>query len=472
MSGNRDKFVTAAVVAITGAAATASLIIAWPGVALYDTIIQYGQVVSGRYDDWHPPIMARTWAGIEAVGLHGTGPLLALQLSFFWGGIALVALALAKARAPRSGIALSLAMLFPPVFDWTVAIDKDMQLIATMVAATAIVAWFRLARRPIPQWGSATAAVLLVYAVLTRANAAFAVVPLAWGLCGWGASRFVARSAILLGTTLVLLAALPPINHRLLGASASHVERTLPLFDLVGIAHYARLPTVPEVPTALWRAGERDHCYTPFFWDPFGNPATCGQIGDILTNDDDGRTPLFRNWLREIVHHPLAYAEHRAMHLNSNLRFLVPADEPSTAAPSGSQTNPWHIGATANLATSAMEEATKAICRTPLGAPIVWLAIAFTLWWALAGTPRQPARELGLAIAVSVCLLATSFAIVSIASDLRYHLWLFVGTLLAAAISAACSGVPPRRIAIGGSVTLILLIVSGFARLMLTTLPM
>jgi len=471
MSGNRDRFVTAVIAAMTGAAAAAGLAFAWPGVALYDTIIQYGQVTSGRYDDWHPPIMARTWAGIEAVGLHGTGPLLALQLTLFWGGIALIASALAKARAPRSGMALSLAMLFPPVFDWTVAIDKDMQLVATMVAATAIVAWFRLARRPIPRWGLATVAVFLVYAALTRANAAFAVVPLAWGLCGWGASRFVVRSAILLGTTLVVLAALPPINHRLLGASASHVERTLPLFDLVGIAHYAPLPTVPEVPTALWRAGERNHCYTPFFWDPFGNPATCGQIGDILTNDDDGHTPLFHNWLREIARHPLAYAEHRVMHLNSNLRFLVPADEPSAAVPSGSQPNPWHIGATANATTSAMEAATKAICRTPLGAPIAWLAVAFTLWWALAGTARQPARDIGLAIAVSVCLMATSFAVVSIASDLRYHLWLFVGTLLAAAMSAACTDVPRERLAIGGSVTLIILIITGSARLMLTVLP-
>jgi len=472
MDPRTGRLSSAAIIAIVGAAATASLILVWPGVALYDTIVQYGQVKSGRYDDWHPPIMARCWAGLEAIGLHGTGPLLVLQLALFWGGIALAALALAKMRARRAGIALALAMLFPPVLDWTMAIDKDVQLLAAMVSATGGVAWFRLAGRRMPGWVAVVVAALLAYAVLARANAAFAVVPLAFGLCGWGARRFVARAAILLGTTLVVLAALPPINQRVLGASASHVERTLPVFDLAGIAHYAPLATVPGVPAALWQEGERRHCYTPFFWDPFGTPTTCGQIGDILTDDDNGRTPLFHDWLRAIVHHPLAYAEHRAMHLNANLRFLVPADEPSTAVPPGSQPNPWHIGAAAGAATLAMEAVTKAICRTPFGAPIVWLALALTLWWALAATPPQPARDIGLALAASASLMAFSFAIVSIASDLRYHLWLFVGALLAAAMTGACRGVPRNRLAIGGGAMLAIIAAAGAARLTLTALPM
>jgi len=462
----------AAIVAIAGAAAIAGLTLAWPGVALYDTTIQYAQVMSGRYDDWHPPIMARFWAEIEAIGLHGTGPLLVAQLALFWGGIALTGTALAKAGAPRAGVALALAMLFPVIVDWSIAVDKDMQLIAVMVAATGIVAWFRLADRRVPGWAAGVVAALLGYAVLVRANAAFAVVPLAWGLCGWGARRFVPRAAILLGTTLVVLALLSPVNRRLLGASASHVERTLPVFDLAGIAHYAPLATVPGVSPALWRAGERRHCYTPFFWDSFGDSTTCGQIGDILTNDDNGRTSLFRNWLLAIARHPLAYAEHRAMHLNANLRFLVPADEPSTAVPPESEPNPWRIGAAANAATQAMEAVTTATCRTPLGAPIVWLAAALTLWWTLAATPLQPARGTGLALAVSACLMAASFAVVSIASDLRYHLWLFVATLLAAAMTGACRGVPRRRLAIGGGATLAIALAAGAARLMLTALPM
>ena len=471
MIGRKGRIPSAVIIAVTGVVATVSLILAWPGVALYDTITQYGQVTSGRYDDWHPPIMARCWAGIEAIGFHGTGPLLVAQLALFWGGVAMTALALARRNAPRAGIGLALAMLFPVVLDWIAVIDKDVQLVAVMVAASGIIAWFRLADRPLPGWALAVVALLLAYAVLVRANAAFAVVPLAWGFRGWGARRLVARAAILLATTLVVLAVLSPINHRLLGASASHVERTLPVFDLAGIAHDAPLATVPGVPAALWQAGERRHCYTPFYWDPFGSPTGCGLIGEILTNDDNGRTPLFHNWLRAITHHPLAYAEHRAMHLNDNLRLFVPPDEPRAAAPPGSQPNPWHIGTTANPATLAMQAVTMWVCRTPLGAPIVWLAVALTLWWTLAGTPPQPARGVGMALAVSACLMTASFAVVSIASDLRYHLWLFVSTLLAAAMTSACRGVPRGRLAVGGGAVLVIAIVAGAARLMLTTLP-
>ena len=44
----------------------AALGLFWPGVALYDTVAQYRQVVSGQFDDWHPPIMARLWRVMHA----------------------------------------------------------------------------------------------------------------------------------------------------------------------------------------------------------------------------------------------------------------------------------------------------------------------------------------------------------------------------------------------------------------------
>jgi len=45
--------------------------------------------------------------------------------------------------------------------------------------------------------------------------------------------------------------------------------------------------------------------------------------------------------------------------------------------------------------------------------------------------------------------MTASFAVVSIASDLRYHLWLMTGTGLAAVMLAACREMPRERLRIG-----------------------
>jgi len=44
-----------------------SLLLFWPGVALFDSVYQYRQALSGTYDDWHPPIMARLWSLFASV---------------------------------------------------------------------------------------------------------------------------------------------------------------------------------------------------------------------------------------------------------------------------------------------------------------------------------------------------------------------------------------------------------------------
>ena len=81
-----------------------SLAAAWPGVAMYDTVAQYGQVLSGRYDDWHPPVMARLWAVLAPVG-PGAAPMLALQLATYWAGFGLIAAALGAVGAKRRATA-------------------------------------------------------------------------------------------------------------------------------------------------------------------------------------------------------------------------------------------------------------------------------------------------------------------------------------------------------------------------------
>jgi hypothetical protein len=86
-----------------------------------------------------------------------------------------------------------------------------------------------------------------------------------------------------------------------------------------------------------------------------------------------------------------------------------------------------------------------AVERTPMGSPAVWLVFAMLIGWTSLGAPRQPARELGLSLILSALLMTASFVVVSIASDIRYHLWLIVATAMAAVLLAACRGVPRQR---------------------------
>jgi len=70
----------------------------WPGVPLYDSIVQYKQVASGIYTDWHPPVMARVWRFLSA-GYPTCAPMFALQLGSYWCGTGLLAAALSLEAA-------------------------------------------------------------------------------------------------------------------------------------------------------------------------------------------------------------------------------------------------------------------------------------------------------------------------------------------------------------------------------------
>jgi hypothetical protein len=437
----------------------------WPGIAAYDTIKQYEQAVSGHYDDWHPPVMARLWALTLAAGGRGTAPMLVLQLGLYWLGFGLFAGGLARIGARRPAWAALLVALSPIMANWLPVIVKDTQMIAAMVAAVGIVAWYRLPGRPMPLRAVVLVALLLGYAALVRANAVFAVVPLALVLTNWGGvRRWGWRAVLLVAATLLVIAVSDPINHRLFGAERSGVSGTLPLFDLVGIAHDAPLAAPPGLTTAEWAEADRRGCYTPFYWDPFGDATRCAAMGDAILDDEPGRPPILRSWIATIATHPLAYAEHRLAHLDATLRVATPYDEKSAAAPAKSDANPDALGGPATPLTTALKASATAIEQTPLGVPAAWLLFLCGIGWTLLGTAAQPARDLGLALAFSGTMMTASFAVVSIASDLRYHLWLIVASGLAALSLAGCEGIARRRLRWTLGVTAAVAVASALAR--------
>ncbi|KTF69885.1 hypothetical protein ATB93_06970 [Sphingomonas sp. WG] len=439
--GPRRKAVSAMVIAALLAAIT--LFFFWPGVASYDSLVQYRQLLDGRYDDWHPPAMARLWALFHGAGWQGQAPMFALQLLLYWSGLALFAGALARAGRSLAALAVLLFGLWPPVLGWQIAVLKDGQMVGALVAALGVASWWRLGDRRLPIWAAALVLILLGYATLVRFNAAFATIPLAFGLLGgWRWERPWLQGAVVLAATAAVLFLLAPINHRLLEARPSGVERSLPLFDLGGIVHHAGPTAVPQVPARLWRRAEVRGCLTPILWDPLGDDEACGYILTTLQRTAP-RGELRDAWLAAIAAHPLAYAQHRIAHWNSEMRLWTPAIMPGTGPLSGSEPNRLGLASPAKRITG-FQKLGATLAESAAGAPILWFAIAlgvlFCTWPARSGP-----GGVAVSLALSALLAELAFGVVGVASDYRYHCWSMLATGLAV-LAAAGARVSPRRV--------------------------
>ncbi|MDO6416662.1 hypothetical protein Q4F19_19920 [Sphingomonas sp. BIUV-7] len=448
----------------------ATLAARWPGVAMYDSISQYEQATSGDFFDWHPPIMARTWALLIHIW-PGTAPFLILQVALWWGGLGLLGAALARTGKAKAASAVLVVGALPLFVGWDTVVLKDAQLASCLVATMGLAAHFRFTGGAIPRWAVAAILVLLVYATLVRGNAVFATVPLALALFGWlGVRRWWMRGALTLGLILAVLVVGPSINHHLLGARASKVERALPLYDIAGIAHQAGLPTVAGATEQAWREGERKGCYTPYFWNPYGMPTQCESLGDSVAFDAVSGAPLMRAWITLVATHPIAWAEHRLRHFNSNIRFLVGRGQSDAAPPAGSEKNDDGLGAPPSGAGRALVTAASWMAATPLGWPFAWLALALALLGAIRDV-RAPIAALGATLAFSALVMGASYALVSIASDLRYHLWSMLATALALVLLVAADALDRRKLRAGLVVVAILCLIGVAARIVLPTEP-
>jgi len=442
----------------------ASVALRWPGVAMYDSVAQYRQALEHSYSDWHPPIMAETWALLNRIH-GGTAPFFLIQMLAWWGGLGLVAAALVRrGRHVAAGCVLAIGAS-PLMLGWATVVLKDAQMAGCLVAATGIAAHYRLADRRLPWPAGAAILALIGYAALVRGNAAFACAPLALALFDWpGVKGRVARATIGLCATAAILLVSPLVNQRLLGAEASHAERVLPIYDLAGIAHFSRLASVPGLTPEQWRRTEEQGCYAPYFWNPYGEPDQCGFVGETLGFDAHAGKGLMRDWVLAAARHPIGYAEHRLVHLNSNLRLWTDLSERDAVPPANSEPNAYGIGGHAHAATRLMIAAAWWQADSPIGWPVMWLVASLALLWA--SRPGGDGQQrLGWALALSAACMAASYAVVSIASDLRYHFWSMIAGALAAVLLIDAGALDARRARIGGAALLVVALIGTAARL-------
>ncbi|MDB5736746.1 MAG: hypothetical protein JWO65_414 [Sphingomonas bacterium] len=413
-------------------AATVQLAAFWPGIMIWDAIRQYGQALSGQYDDWHPPAMNWLWRELGLLG-SGPAPMLVLQALLYWGGFAL--LAGAALRGGRKGLAIALVAcaLLPIPFVLIGTVLKDSLMAGALLTAAGLAAW----RRP-GEWPLRIVAIaLLIAAAALRFNAVPACLPLLVALLPTDWRRTWPR---LILTTII--AAIPlfvalPLANTALRADRSGVELSLVVYDLGGIGRFAGVDLFPPVGVAD-PVAVNARCYTPVSWDVYAwwGPAPCAiGYGNIRPALEARHDNPYRLWAGAIVAHPIAYAEHRLAHFDSNMRFLVhDADEPVLTLQT--DPNPWNYSLPPRALRSAIGALAGWTLRTPIGWPACWLALGLGL---LLLVPRLSARTkaIALPILLSALLYALSYLPLSVASEVRYHLWTETGIAIAAAMMLA-----------------------------------
>lgn len=438
----------------------------WPGVPMYDTVTQYGEVLSGEVDDWHPPVMVRLWQLLHPLG-PTTAPMFVLQASLYALGFLLCVSALVRSGRPGGGLAAALLGLSPLLLGWQMVVLKDAQMLGAMVAAVGIVAHYRLREAPVPALFAAGAVLLLVYATLVRANSLFATVPLAIFLTPWPRAA-TWRAGLAAAAILLLIAVEPPINHRIFGATPSGVATSQPMFDLAAIAA-STASSVPPFKPAERAALIQKHCVNSFFWDPITEPDSCGPETERI--DALSERELYLDLARAAVAHPVAYLQHRLAHWNSTERWLVPPGLIDAEPPDEAEPNDEGLETPSSSLVPEWQRRAGTEAQTPLGWPIFWTTVALLLTpiaWRRRG---EPEADLATALLISALTLEGSFLVVSIASDLRYHLWTLTAVPLAVILLGSDVRVS-RKEWIGGVAALALVIGGGFfTRLTLPRAP-
>jgi hypothetical protein len=402
----------------------------WPGVMIWDSIRQYGQALSGHYDDWHPPALQWLWRQFLPLA-HGPAPMLLLQLTLFWGGLGLIAAWAWREGRVVTAIALLLSGFMPLTFALMGIIIKDSLMAGLLVCAMALRAWHKRAPR---HWLAAMIVALVLLAATLRFNAFLAGAPLLASLLPERLTRGPIRKGLAMAIISLPLLMVLPLVTQALHAEKSDVSLSLVIYDLGGITEQSGINQFPPQPVA--DPVEVNHrCYTPVRWDYYAwwTDAPCPIGFDSLRKTFQARDEKpHLVWLRAIATHPLAWAEHRARHFNQSSAFLVTH---FATRPVFAETDPniWGFAVKRDRALALADRLAIEVVETPFGWPICWIALAFGL---LIIAPGLPSRAIVSPLALSSFAYGGGYFVFGVASEMRYYLWTIVAALIAVIIAA------------------------------------
>ncbi len=403
-------------VALVGA--TLSLALLYPGQYPYDAAFQLWQARSGHYANVSPLAMPMLWSALLAFGGHPAS-LLALNLAMFWVGLGLCICAI---RAPLwiRCVGLAAGGLLPLTLVQMAHLLTDAHLAAVLMLATGL-----LVRSIVLDSRAACVASLLLflYAGCVRHNAVFAVLPFAAVFIRARPLRQrVAAAALLCATTLTAAFALDRLA----------VERlttwpTIALWDLAAIsvatdrlllpdfAHGPALSVSELVETGAFDPASNTHLFTR------SRSGIAAGLSPAFSSEQ--LAGLRARWVRAIVDHPGAYAEHRwrtwrllvGVPGDRGVAYFVArqryGDDPALPEPWLPRAQAWLYAHAAVLHSSGWMSALPALGLNLLAMLLAWRRRVDAI-----------AQLAGVA-AGSAMLYASSFLVLAPGAELRYLTW-------------------------------------------------
>jgi hypothetical protein len=400
------------------------------GVITPDTVFQWGQALTGHYDDWHPPATTWLWRQLEPLG-SGTAPILVFDALLYWIGIWLIADTLRRRKHTWAMACVILCAALPIPFGQMGAILKDPLLTACCLTSAGLLfasgdwslSWRRIA-------GMAALAIL-IFASATRFNAVFATAPLlaAWMPDRWTRNPWTIVLAIA-GAALTLGAAGWAINNIAIRPHHSRPIFSLANFDLAGIVAHGGKNVYPNFDDETARRLTL-LCYDPGQYNPT-YLERCDSVEEDLVRHAavHGQSAATILW-NGIKASPFAYLKHRFAHLNRNWRFWV-SGVPDDAVYVMTTENPYGLGFRENGATRLIARGAQLMAISPLGRPATWMAVALGLL--LVGSNLR-SRRFVMGVSCSVIFYGCAYAIVSVAPDLRYNFWTMLGAMMALVVT-------------------------------------
>lgn len=415
-----------------------SLAVFYPGVMTFDAKFVHEDIAKHTLGDWQSPVMTVLWAWIDPVA-PGSASMFLLIAAMYWLAFGLLGIALAR-RATWLAVLPPILALVPPAFVFVGIIWRDVLFSVTWLLAAAI-AYLATHNGKSRWFAQAVALLLCAIGVLLRPNALIAA-PLLAAYIIWPLRFRIRRAAIVfLPAALVLFAAVQLVYYGILGATRQHPLQSIMVFDLGGMSHFTKENQFP----ISWTKDERrqliNTCYRPTEWDIYWRLEPCQFVMNKLEKQAHlfGTSAVTRAWVSAVVHHPVAYIEHRASFMwnflaRPNLTMWVADIEKPSAT-----VFPDRV---AFKAARAVHDVLKPTLLFRAG---IWLLLCMTICGV--AWPRRESAEGAFAIGVcgAASLYVLTFFAVGVASDFRYAYWAVLAALATIPVMLTTAAKPRSR---------------------------
>lgn len=435
---SRSRLLMASVAILLATGFVLTLAIFYPGVMTFDSKYLHQYAMKGTMGDWQSPVMVWLWRLIDPIA-PGAGSMFLLIAASYWLGFGLLSLTLAS-RGRRAALVLPLLAMTPPSLALAGVIWRDVLFATCWLLAASVAFAADRRRRWIRLTAQALALTLVTFGVLLRPNALLAA-PILAAYAIWLSHTSHRRAAILyIPAVLVFFGIVQLVYYGVFNAKREHPLQTVMIFDLGGISHFAKTNQFPVEWSEAENAMLLDTCYQPTMWDIYWRLEPCDFVMRKVERETGlfGTSAISRAWLAAILHHPVAYLQHRSAFMwnflaGDNLVMWTADIE-----------RPMQDVFPDRAAFNAFRAAHDALKPTPFLRSGFWLVACIAL--CAIGWNRAP-REATFVFAAcgSAAVYVLTFYGVGVASDFRYGYWAVLAAMAGGAVLLSDKGGRPAQ---------------------------